>query len=54
MGRPPSDNSLHERLYLRVDEKTKSMLDKCTNILKTTRLGVVRKGIQKVYDDLEK
>jgi len=54
MGRPPSDNPLHERLYLRVDEKTKSMLDECTAILKTTRSEVVRKGIKKVYNDLKK
>lgn len=54
MGRPPSDNPLNERLYLRVDEKTKIMLDKCTETLKATRSDVVRKGIEKVYNDLEK
>ena len=54
MGRPPSDNPLHERLYLRVDEETKSMLDKCTENLKTTRSEVVRKGIKKVYEELPK
>ena len=54
MGRPPSDNPLQERLYLRVDNKTKAMLDECTDILETTRSEVVRKGIKKVYDDLNK
>ena len=54
MGRPPSDNPLNERLYLRVDDKTKVMLDECTELLKTSRSEVVRKGIEKVHDDLTK
>ena len=54
MGRPRSENPLSERLYLRVDQKTKDMLDVCTDNLKTTRSEVVRKGIEKVYDDLKK
>lgn len=54
MGRPPSDNPLKERLYLRVDESTKTMLDACTDKLKTTRSDVVRKGIKMVYDELQK
>jgi len=53
MGRPPSENPLQERLYLRVDDKTKTMLDECTAILKTTRSEIVRKGIKKVHDDLK-
>ena len=54
MGRPLSDNPLIERLYLRVDSKTKTMLDECTDILNTTRSEIVRKGIEKVHDDLKK
>ena len=54
MGRPPIDNPLKERLYLRVDEKTKTMLDECTDILKTSRSEVVRKGIEKVHADFKK
>ena len=53
MGRPPSENPLHERIYLRVDKETKMMLDKCTDTLKTTRSEIVRQGIKKVHDDLE-
>ena len=53
MGRPPIDNPLKERLYLRVDEKTKSMLDECTGKLKVTRSEIVRKGIEKVHKDLK-
>jgi hypothetical protein len=54
MGRPPSENPLTERLYLRVDEKTKTMLDECTKTLKTTRSDIVRRGIEKVHSDLKK
>ena len=54
MGRPASDNPLRERLYLRVDNKTKAMLDECTDVLKTTRSEIVRKGVEKVHDDLKK
>jgi hypothetical protein len=32
-------------LYLRVDNKTKEMLDECTDMLKTTRSEIVRRGV---------
>ena len=51
-GRPPSDNSLKDRIFIRVDDDTKKMLDKCTEKLNTTRSDVVRKGIGKVYESL--
>ena len=54
MGRPLSENPLTERLYLRVDEKTKKMLDECTEILNTTRSEIVRKGIENVHKGLKK
>ena len=54
MGRPLSKNPLNERLYLRVDDKTKTMLDECTQTLNTTRSEIVRKGIEKVYHELKK
>lgn len=54
MGRPLSENPLNERLYLRVDEATKNMLDTCTKRLALSRSDVVRRGIKKVYDDLDK
>ena len=53
-GRPPSENPLAERLYLRVDQETKDKLDTCTKVLNTTRSDVLRMGIEKVYDDLNK
>ena len=54
MGRPPSENPLKDRIFVLVNEETKTKLDECTKILNTTRSDVVRKGIDKVYDDLKK
>ncbi|WP_101697210.1 ribbon-helix-helix protein, CopG family [Clostridium minihomine] len=54
IGRPPSDNPLSERIYLRVDKKTIAKLDSCAEKLNTTRSDVVRQGIDMVNDFLEK
>ncbi len=53
MGRPKSENPLSERIYLRVDKKTKETLDECVKTLEVSRSEVVRKGIYKVFDDLK-
>lgn len=52
MGRPPIENPLSERIYLRVDKQTKEKLDLCIKRLNKTRSDVVRLGIEKVFDDL--
>lgn len=54
MGRPISENPLSERIYLRVDQKTKEALDDCAEKLNATRSEVVRKGIFLVKEELEK
>lgn len=54
MGRPPSDNPLSERIYLRVDKETKETLDECVKKLESTRSEVTRKGIYLVRDELNK
>lgn len=54
MGRPPSGNPLKDRIFVLVNEETKAKLTECTKVLNTTRSDVVRKGIDKVYDDLKK
>lgn len=54
MGRPPSENPLSERIYIRVDKATKAKLDDCTKAMNTTRSDICRKGIDKIYDDLKK
>ncbi|MFR8975191.1 MAG: CopG family transcriptional regulator [Eubacteriales bacterium] len=54
MGRPKSDNPLKDRIFVLVSDETKAQLNKCTEVLNTTRSDVVRKGIKRIYDDLEK
>ncbi len=53
MGRPKSENPLKDRIFVLVSEETKAQLKKCTEALNTTRSDVVRKGIKRIYDDLE-
>lgn len=54
MGRPPVENPLKDRILVLVNDETKHKLQLCKEKLKTTTFDVVRKGIDKVYDDLEK
>ena len=54
MGRPLSDNPKSKTLRIRVDMTTLEKLDECSKELNTTLSHVVRKGIQKIYDDLIK
>ncbi|MFM9278145.1 ribbon-helix-helix protein, CopG family [Paenibacillus jiagnxiensis] len=54
MGRPPSDNPKSEKIEIRVDQETMSKLNAAAEKLNTTRSDIVRKGIEKVYDELQK
>ncbi|MED4956974.1 CopG family transcriptional regulator [Paenibacillus macerans] len=54
MGRPPSDNPKSEKIEIRVSQDIMSKLDTAAKMLNTTRSDIVRKGIEKVYDDLQK
>lgn len=54
MGRPPSDDSMTDRIFIRVGKETKEKLDVCKQELNTTRSDVVRKGIDMVHDSLKK
>ncbi len=54
MGRPPSENPLSERIYLRVTPETKKVLDECVKQLGVTRSEVVRRGIYLVEKNLKK
>ncbi|WP_244226636.1 CopG family transcriptional regulator [Paenibacillus protaetiae] len=54
MGRPPSDKPKSELIRVRADQEILSKLNACTEKLKTTRSDVIRKGIEKVYDELQK
>ena len=48
------EKPMEDRIFVLVDYETKAKLSECTKILNTTRSDVVRKGIDKVYDDLKK
>lgn len=54
MGRPPSDNPLKDRIFVLVGEETKQKLKFCKDTLNTTTSDIVRKGIDRIYDDLKK
>ncbi|GEM_PF-490499 len=55
MGRPPAgDKPMKDRIFVLVGEETKAKLEKCKKALKITTSDVVRQGIDKVYDDLDK
>lgn len=55
MGRPLSgDKPLKERIFVLVSDETKNKLEQCKKTLDTTTSDVVRKGIDRIYDDLEK
>ncbi len=53
MGRPIAGQPKNNRIFIRADNKTIEKLDECTDVLKTTRSDVVRKGIDKVHDSLK-
>ncbi|MNW42912.1 hypothetical protein D3C74_200970 [compost metagenome] len=54
MGRPLSDNPKSELIRVRADQAILNKLDACTEKLNTTRSDIIRKGIEKVYDELQK
>lgn len=54
MGRPPSENPLKDRIFVLVSDETKDKLEKCKEALGATTSDIVRRGIDKVYDDLNK
>ncbi len=55
MGRPPSgDKPMKERIFVLINDETKDKLEQCKKVLGTTTSDVVRKGIDKVFEDLKK
>lgn len=54
MGRPPAENPLKDRIFVLVSNETKEKLGKCRESLGMTTSDVVRKGIDRIYDDLNK
>lgn len=53
-GRPPSDNSMTDRIFVRVNKETINKLDECTQELKLSRSDIVRRGIDMVHENLKK
>lgn len=54
MGRPLSDNPKSETIKVRVDQEIMNKLDTAAERLNTSRSAIVRKGIERVYDELQK
>ncbi|WP_091014190.1 ribbon-helix-helix domain-containing protein [Paenibacillus amylolyticus] len=54
MGRPKSDKPKSRTIEIRVDEEIMNKLDISAEKLNTNRSDIVRKGIEKIYDDLQK
>jgi len=55
MGRPPiGDKPMKDRIFVLVNDETKEKLEQCKKELNITTSDVVRRGIDKVYDELDK
>lgn len=54
IGRPVSEDSKHTMFRVRLDDSSITKLKECAEALKITRSDVVRKGIDKIHDDLKK
>lgn len=53
-GRPKSDNPKTTQLAVRLDDKTLERLDKVAEKNSETRVQTIRRGINKLYSELEK
>ncbi|HBU85559.1 MULTISPECIES: ribbon-helix-helix protein, CopG family [Paenibacillus] len=54
MGRPKSDKPKSKTIEIRVDDEIMNKLDASAEKLNTNRSDIVRKGIEKMYDELQK
>ena len=54
IGRPVSPDTKHTMFRVRLDDTSMAKLEECAKELKITRSDVVRKGIEKIHDDLKK
>ena len=51
---PRPENPLDTEIKLRIDRKTIEKIEFCKKELNTTRSDVLRKGVQYLYDELQK
>ena len=54
MGRPKSDNPKSTQLAVRLDKETLEKLDACVNIYGETRVQIIRRGIEKLFSEIQK
>lgn len=52
-GRPKSETPKHTQLGVRFDDATLNKLDKLVDYYKETRVEVIRRGVNKLYSELE-
>jgi len=53
MGRP-TDNPKDISLKIRLDKETAEKLDDCVQAMEVSKAEVIRRGVHKVHDDLDK
>ena len=53
-GRPPSDETMTDRLFIRVNKETLNKLNECTQELELSRSDVVLNGIDMVNESLKR
>ena len=53
MGRPKSENPKSTQLSVRLDQGTLEKLDRCAEHYKETRVQILRRGIEKVFSEIE-
>ncbi len=53
MGRP-TDSPKDISLKVRLDQETSEKLDDCVRVLEVSKAEVMRRGVHKVHEDLQK
>jgi predicted DNA-binding protein len=53
-GRPPSENPKDRGYRLRVNDDDLKKLDYCCKVLGLTKAEVIRRGIEKMYEEAKK
>ena len=53
MGRP-TDSPKDISLKVRLDQETSEKLDECVRVLEVSKAEVMRRGVHKVHEDLQK
>lgn len=53
-GTKLTDNPKDTTVKVRMDKDTMNKLDKCVEVLESNRSEVIRAGIRKIYDELDK